>query len=281
MVFSDALVFSEKILPLQGGSRYTDCIARCVMKKLIIMLAALTLAGCSGKNEFVRVADFESAQIRVYYPQFSRLDLSCGTMPEQTDESVIFCCEAAFTEALLDTFCHTNIDGNHVSDGVWYRGADCVETADHVGNTGGFVWYPAAGHERGKWEFFADTLSAEQALLEAARSGGMGFRQEAIIHRSAYVPNVRTTNPRFNRVELFRVLALFDGQLCIIDNTCPMLFSDFLDRLLCLGVQEALYLDMGAGWNHSWYRLPDGSTCEIHPRAAKSRYCTNWLTFYR
>ena len=251
------------------------------MKKVMYMLAAMSLMSCSGHREPVSIVEDETLSVRVYYPHFSRVDLSCGVMPSQDDALVIFCCEASFTEALLDSFAHTNIDGNHVSHGVWYRGAECVETADHVGNTGGFVWYSEAKAGNGKWEFFADTLAAEDALLKSAVNGGMGFRQEAIIHKSEYVPNVRTTNPRFNRVEHFRVLAQLDGKLCVIDNIEQMRFSDFLDRLLDIGVEEALYLDMGAGWNHSWYRQSDGSVCEIHPRAAKSRYCTNWLTFYR
>ena len=33
----------------------------------------------------------------VYYPEFSRIDLVCGTMPSIEDDDVIFCAEAAFT----------------------------------------------------------------------------------------------------------------------------------------------------------------------------------------
>ena len=27
-----------------------------------------------------------------------------------------------------------------------------------------------------------------------------------------------------------------------------------MEELQCLGVTNALYMDMGAGWNYSWYR---------------------------
>ena len=32
-------------------------------------------------------------------------------------------------------------------------------------------------------------------------------------------------------------------------------FRTFINNLLAIGATEALYLVMGAGWNHSWYRL--------------------------
>ena len=108
----------------------------------------------------------------------------------------------------------------------------------------------------------------------------MGFCQEYIIHEGHYQPNTRTENQRFNRVEMYRVLALIADTLRIVENTEPMHFSDFVPLLLKARVMEALYMDMGAGWNHSWYRTADGSVHEIHPTDFKSQYCTNWITFY-
>jgi len=43
------------------------------------------------------------------------------------------------------------------------------------------------------------------------------------------------------------------------------------------GVQEAIYLDMGSGWNYSWWRDNTGSAHEIHNR--RIVYATNWITF--
>ena len=226
-------------------------------------------------SQTVEVITYAELNIRIYTPRFDRIDLRCGTMPSKNETDVIFVAEAAFTEAKLDTFSHTNIDGNHVSAGVWYEGVRCVETPEKVGNTGGFVWYD------GKYEFFADTTAAEEGLRRAAEFGGMGFRQEAIIHKGKYVPNTRTENERFNRVENYRLLSELDGRLCIIENIEPVHFSEFLTVVQSLNPTEALYMDMGSGWNHSWYRDSDNNVREIHPVQFKSRYCTNWITFYR
>ena len=213
--------------------------------------------------------------LRIYRPDFSRIDLRCGSMPGTDETEVVFCAEAAFTEALLDHFEHSNIDGNHVSGGIWYEGAPCPETPERVGCTGAVIWY------HGTYEFVHGTELSEQALLRAADGGGMGFMQETIIHRGKYVSNTRAENRRYDKMHYYRVLAELDGRLCVIEGTVPMLFSAFVPKLQELKVQEALYMDMGSGWNHSWYRDASGKVHVIFPRIPKSSYCTNWITFYR
>ena len=97
--------------------------------------------------------------LTIYYPQYSNIDLACGQMPEKTDTSVIFCCEAAFTGELLKEFKHSNITGHHVSGGKFYRGYKCRP------NTGCFVFY------QNKWKFLLHNYAEE--LRIAAENGGM------------------------------------------------------------------------------------------------------------
>ena len=77
--------------------------------------------------------------------------------------------------------------------------------------------------------------------------------------------------------------ALFDrsGLLCLVDSRDTVPYERFVAMLEEFAPRHALYMDMGAGWNHSWWRDADGKVHEIHPVAEKSRYCTNWITFYR
>ena len=56
------------------------------------------------------------------------------------------------------------------------------------------------------------------------------------------------------RVRCYRTLAELNGHLCIIDSVRMIKFDDFMEELQRLGVTNALYMDMGAGWNYSWYR---------------------------
>ena len=201
-----------------------------------------------------------TADVVAYYPQLTHIDLVCGTMPSQDEKAVIFCAEAAFTHELLDEFAHNNIDGDHVSGGKRYAGARCKD------NSGAFVSW--GNH----WEFVQGDYS--EALDRAADKGGMGFGQASIIHQGKRVKKLWRGG-----VNSYRALCEKDGQLCIVDSREAVPYADFVDMLERYGVTEALYLDMGAGWNHSWWRDADGSVHEIHPRK-DNNHCTNWITFY-
>lgn len=55
----------------------------------------------------------------VFTPIYNTVDLVCGKRPSKdTDMSVSYCAEAAFTGECLDSFAHRNVAGNHVSGGI-------------------------------------------------------------------------------------------------------------------------------------------------------------------
>ena len=211
----------------------------------------------------VLIDDTTVEGLRVYYPQFSRIDLVCGKMPAKRDTSVIFCAEAAFTHALLDEFFHINIDGDHVSGGKRYDGANCLD------NSGAFAWFGDT-----TWEFVHGEYG--ELLDSVAAAGGMGFGQAIIIY------NGEAIRPLWRDGEHeYRALCEKDGRLCIVDSRSAVEYDYFVEMLEQFAPRHALYLDMGAGWNHSWWRDGKGQVIEIHPKAEKSRYCTNWITFYK
>ena len=195
----------------------------------------------------------------IYYPQYSDIDLACGQMPEKTDTNVIFCCEAAFTGELLKVFKHSNIAGHHVSGGKFYRGYSCKP------NTGCFVFY------QNKWKFLLHNYAADLKL--AADNGGMGFGQNMIIYDGKTQPSFKKLHSKFH----YRALCEYKGKLCVIDSKEIVSYASFISFLEQIEVAHALYLDMGRGWNHSWYRGNDGKVVEIHPKT--HNYTTNWLVF--
>ena len=77
----------------------------------------------------------------------------------------------------------------------------------------------------------------------------------------------------------YRVFAEYNGKLCIIDSDGVSNYTSFLDNLIKSGVKHALYLDMGRGWNFSYYRANDNSINYIHDYRIK--YTTNWIVFKR
>ena len=250
---------------------------RTTLHFLLILLAALVMCCCTGPkgdetmdNETamqgpnVMVDDSTVNGLIVYYPQFSRIDLVCEKMPSQEDTSIVFCAEAAFTHELLDEFAHSNIDGDHVSGGKRYTGAQCKD------NSGAFAWFSDT-----TWEFVNGEYS--ELLDSVAAAGGMGFGQAIIIHDGESIRPLW----RDDKVTQYRALCEKDGRLCIVDSRDEIPYSKFVALLEDFAPRHALYMDMGAGWNHSWWRDSDGHVHEIHPVAEKSRYCTNWITFFK
>ena len=243
----------------------------------LVMTAALLLCCCIGHKSNLTMDERDQQNVAspvlidsttveglvVYYPQFSRIDLVCGQMPSQQDDSVIYCAEAAFTHELLDEFAHSNIDGDHVSGGKRYTGAKCKD------NSGAFAWFGDS-----TWEFVNGEYG--ELLDSVAAAGGMGFGQAIIIHDGESIRPLWRDG-----VNQYRALCEKDGRLCIVDSRDKVPYDRFVAMLEALAPTHALYMDMGAGWNHSWWRDSDGKVHEIHPVAEKSRYCTNWITFYK
>lgn len=220
----------------------------------------LSYANAPVAEKRVRVARKDTCSLILLFPQFKSVDLVCETMPSQDDEKVIFVAEAAFTGELLKEFKHTNIAGDHVSSGSRIKGYKCPR------NTGAFVYH------NGTWKFLYQ--SYDEALDEAAANGGCGFGQEMIIHQGELVTAIRKDYSK----NVFRALCEVDGKLCIAESSLVENYVDFKNSLMKVGASEALYLDMGAGWNHAWYRDDVGEVVELHKKS--HNYCTNWITFY-
>lgn len=200
-------------------------------------------------------------ELTVFVPTCKSIDLVCGKRPNVGDSSVIYCAEAAFTGECLDSFRHFNIAGNHVSGGFYYKGYKAKA------NTGAFVWY------QGKWKFVYGNYAKE--LKVAASHGGMGFGQNMVIYQGCALPRFRKDKPQ----NIYRALCEWEGKLCIVESRHELAYSEFVALLQKLKAKNALYLDMGPGWNYSWYRDSIGMVHEIHPRKPWSKYQTNWIVF--
>ena len=229
------------------------------MKRVLYLLVAISI---SLNSLAVKVETMTN--LTIYYPEFSKIDLVCGQMPKTTQKDVEFCCEAAFTGELLTEFKHLNIADNHICSGVMKKGFRCKA------NTGGFVW------GNGKWSFLR-----KADFPSSANGWNMGFCQLLIIKDGVVRPI--GTKMKSNR-NIYRALCEKNGKLCIIQSKKVMTYEFFVKCLAAYKVTNALYLDMGRGWNYAWYRDNTGKVKEIFPEsksAASYRYRTNWITFYR
>ncbi len=234
----------------------------------LALVVALGLGGVAPGTDLKDVHDpvevVRCDSLTVYYPRFRRMDLATGSMPQKSDSTVIFCCAAAFTGEKLTTFKHSNIAGHHVSGGTFYEGFHCGP------NNGVFTWTPNGG-----WNYFNFShKNSRPPLKKAAEQGGMGFCQSLLFHNGKQFKGCF----KADRPNRYRALCEIGGRLCIVDCARSLPFGSFLAGLRKLGVRNAIYCDMGRGWNYSWYRLPDGSVREIFP--TPGRFTTNWIVFY-
>ncbi len=77
----------------------------------------------------------------------------------------------------------------------------------------------------------------------------------------------------------YRAPAEYNKKLCVMDCEGSMLYKDFIDAMIVTGVTYAIYLDMGSGWNYSFYRDSDNSAQFIYSHQIP--YTTNWIAFYK
>lgn len=198
-----------------------------------------------------------TADLIMYNITDCQLDLACGTMPTTDEQDVVLCVAAAFTGKCLDYFAHSNILGPHISKGVLYEGYE---------EEGGYAIFASWGNQKSIFE-----LKDRKKLEDIAAANGMAFTQYWVIKNGeGYNPPRQTV-----KQEYYRCIAQKAGQTYVIESKEVVKFDYFVKCLIDLGVENALYMDMGRGWNHSFYRDERGKVHILHPKT--HGYCTNWL----
>lgn len=196
-------------------------------------------------------------------PEMSGLKMNvvCGEIPSPEDDSIVMAFAGAFTGTEFDKG-HSNVAGDHVAGGTRFKGYRCKR------NTGAYTWSIKSGPR-----FFYKDYSS--ALDKAAKEGGMGFAQEMMIHDGAKVP---TTRPLGNK-NVFRALCLdSDNHLALYESQGIVTFGNFIDALLSQGVKEALYTDMGQGWNYCFYRVNQSEKTPNYLHSTSLPYASNFIT---
>lgn len=201
---------------------------------------------------------YNTGTVYVFFPEYDSVELVCEDRPSKKDSSVTWCSGAAFQHAVSLGFTQENVEGDHAVLGALYESPY---------NKDSFAAFTFANGEFG-FEFDDPT----GAVKEAAAAGGSGFMQFGLIR-----DGVRVMNFDRPRARCYRTLAELNGHLCIIDSVNMLHFDEFLDELDRLGVTNALYMDMGAGWNYSWYRKATGKVKTLFGLPVP--WSHNWIVF--
>ena len=194
----------------------------------------------------------------VIFPAYTEVAHVSKDRPSKSDESITWCSGAAFQHAIRLGFTHENVDGDHADSGVFYESPY---------NKDSFAAFTFADGQYG-FEF----EHPSEAIRKAAEAGGSGFMQFGVIRDGQNIMNINRP-----RARCYRVLAELNGNLCIIDSVNMTHFEEFMEELLRLGVSNALYMDMGAGWNYSWMR--DAADRVITLFQLPVPWSHNWVVF--
>lgn len=199
----------------------------------------------------------ETEELYIYYADYDNISFVAGERPSKNNDRILLCVAAAFQSAYRLDFQQSNIVGVHASNGELYSGTpqDGLGAFTYVDGTAR-IW---------------DVGEAEEAVREAAANGGSGYQQFVALYDG------KRGSHDSDEFRCYRVLALLDGRACIIDSKTQMHYGEFIGALEKLGVKDALYCDMGSGWNFSWYWNEEGKTVDII--GTPWPFSHNWLTF--
>ena len=203
---------------------------------------------------------YNTGTVYVIFPEYSRIDLVCEHRPPKSDASITWCSGAAFQHTVSIGFTQENVEGDHAVNGVLY------ESPYNKKSFGAFTFAD------GKFSFAFDDPPG--AVRKAAEAGGSGFMQFGLIRDGWTIMDFDRP-----RARCYRTLAELNGHVCIIDSVNMLHFDAFMSELHRLGVTNALYMDMGAGWNYSWYRNAADRVVTLFGLPVP--WSHNWVVFRR
>lgn len=199
---------------------------------------------------------YETEHFYIYFPNYKSIELAFDDRPSKKEEDIIFCAGALFHQERTLDFSHMNLVGDHTFGGEYFDGYDHDEMSSFT-------------YSDGEIRFSFD--NADEEIKKACEKNGVGFEQFMIIH------NGKPATFKFTRYRCFRTMTMINGKLCIIDNKKQMFLEDFRSEVIKLGVKDAIYMDMGSGWNYSWIRNTSGKIKNMFNVPVP--YSQNWIVF--
>ena len=244
------VVYSAIIFPLVLAQHHRHVTADCTMDELDEVLLN---ADASDSNVIV----CENDELYIFFPLYDDIRFATGSHPSKADRETIMVIPTAFTHAVELTFSHDNIEGIHVDGGELYPGYN-------LEGAGAFTY------ANGQAEIWNEE-EAEAALITAAEQGGCGYQQFMVLEDGEF------TDFTLKRSTSFRAVTKWKNRICIVDSKYRVSYEDFCQMLKDMGIQDALYCEMGTRWNHSWFRKDNGKIKNLF--GLPWRFSHSWLVF--
>lgn len=110
------------------------------------------------------------------------------------------------------------------------------------------------------------------AITRAVKEKGDYFQQMHLIENS----EAKSCEIFKNRATFRRALVQKEGETHLVESLDRMTIDDFIQSLIFLGYEQAIYLDMGS-WSEGWYRNEGNEIIRIGNNWKSSHLQTNWL----
>ena len=235
-------------------------IGACKREPVVVQEANTSIIGYEKKNSSIRIDVLDNSQFICFTPENCTLDYVVNTPPQKEDSTIMFCMAASFTGQRMETFEYSNICGTYFADSkVWNKDIQPTINID-----ASFAYWNDSSYF---------SIGKDVALLESAiKNNGVFFMQKHVLCDG------ERGQMNLTKSTIYRVLAKYNDDLCVIQNTQPMEYMPFVQGLENLGIKDAIYLDMG-GWRYSWYRDEEGKVIELFPVTKDTKYQTNWIIF--
>ena len=202
---------------------------------------------------------FKSGNLYIFFPQYQKVaSVFAEDYPSMKDERITYYATSAFFSRFDNHFSHDVVVGAHAQDGVYYEGAE-------EDNLSAFTFYNGEAH------FVLDDPDA--AIRLAAENGGDGFEQFMAVWDG------KDEGIRLGKLRCFRVLSEINGRVCVIEGAVPTSYSTFVQSVIDLGVEKAIYLDMGAKSTYSKYRNNEGEAITLFSVPLPINH--QWVVFYK
>ena len=200
---------------------------------------------------------YNGMELQLFVPHHLRLGFTT-TRPERDDNQIFFSAAAAFTGKDLVSICGAYIV-NGVAGKNFYRG----RMNGYIAMCGDDVVIKSVN----------DSLSFYKT--KAMTEGGCYFEQCLLVKENRVVPCKLFSGRRVRRAVVLKA-----GKSMIVESKEKVMIDDFSEALVALGVDSALYLDMG-GWSLGWYINKQNVRKYIGFQTPNTVHQTNWIIFTR
>jgi len=208
-------------------------------------------------NPFVQVQHAEASTCMIIHYKTFGLKIQLNNIRPVFDKNTFLCVPAAFTSR------QQTVDGYFMKEGILIN-----KTINNEIN--GFIMF-------NEQEIIIDSikyLTANHLKIEKDKSYNI-FQQFLLVKKSKLIKCEKFGE----KINTRRAIVKYpDGDIFIVESHRQMTILEFQKALVEIGVEDALYLDMGT-FSEGWYKSSDCEKIKIGELFSNTNMQTNWLTY--